>query len=71
MWQECFNTAKWIAIIAIILLVILWGVGAIIARLDDGSNWASSANAFMTEGAIANPLMTNNPLLKIMGITLS
>ena len=53
-----------------ILLVILWGAGAIIARFDDGSNWANSANTFLTNGMIAGPLMSNNPLLKLMGITI-
>lgn len=53
-----------------ILLVILWGAGAIIARFDDGSNWANSADAFLTNGMIAEPLMTNNPLLKLIHVTL-
>lgn len=53
-----------------ILLVLLWGVGALIARFDDGSNWAHSADTFLTGGTIANPLMLNNPFLKLMGITL-
>ena len=53
-----------------ILLALVWGAGALIAHFDDGSNWAYSANAFMTEGTIAEPLMVNNPFLKLMGITL-
>ena len=53
-----------------ILLVILWGAGAIIAHFDDGSNWANAADTFMTEGVIASPLMSNNPLLKLMGLTI-
>lgn len=53
-----------------ILLVLLWGAGAIIAHFDDGSNWANSANVFLTNGTLAGPLMTHNPLLKLMGITI-
>ena len=53
-----------------ILLAILWGVGALIAHFDDGANWANTADNFMINGMIANPLMTNNPLLKLMHITL-
>ena len=59
-----------LVIMLAILLALLWGVGALIARFDDGANWAHSADNFMTEGVIAKPLMTNNPLLKLMGITL-
>lgn len=50
-----------------ILLVLLWGVGAIVARYDDGANWAHTANSFMTNGTLAGPLMSNNPLLKLIG----
>lgn len=53
-----------------ILLAILWGVGALIAHFDDGANWANTADNFMIKGMIANPLMTNNPFLKLMHITL-
>lgn len=53
-----------------ILLVILWGAGALIAHFDDGANWANTADNFLTSGMLANPLMCNNPLLKLMGITL-
>ena len=54
----------------VILLAILWGVGALIAHFDDGANWANTADNFLTNGMIAGPLMTNNPFLKLMGITL-
>ncbi len=53
-----------------ILLVLLWGVGALVARFDDGANWANAADNFMIKGLIAEPLMTNNPFLKLMGVTL-
>ncbi|GEM_PF-2446621 len=53
-----------------ILLVILWGAGAIVARFDDGANWAHAADEFMIKGAIAKPLMLNNPLLKLIHVTL-
>ncbi len=53
-----------------ILLVLLWGVGAVIAHFDDGANWANSADSFMLKGMIAKPLMTFNPFLKLIGITL-
>ena len=53
-----------------ILLVILWGVGALIAHFDDGTNWAHTADTFMINGMIANPLMTFNPFLKLMNVTL-
>ena len=53
-----------------ILLVIVWGAGAIIAHFDDGSNWANTANVFLTDGMLAGPLMSNNPLLKLMGLTI-
>jgi len=52
-----------------ILLVLVWGVGAILARFDDGANWAHSANVFLTDGMLAKPLMTNNPLLKLIGVS--
>lgn len=54
----------------VLLLVILWGVGALIAHFDDGTNWANSADAFLINGVIAKPLMANNPLLKLMNVTL-
>ncbi len=54
----------------VLLLVILWGVGALIAHYDDGTNWANSADAFLINGVIAKPLMANNPLLKLMNVTL-
>ena len=54
----------------VILCAVFWGVGAIIANYDDGSNWAHAADNFMTKGVIAKPYMTNNPLLKLMHITL-
>ena len=50
-----------------ILLVLLWGVGVLMAHFDDGANWANSANTFMTSGTIAEPLMTFNPFLKLIG----
>jgi len=53
-----------------ILLVILWGAGAIIAHFDDGANWANTANVFLTDGMLSGPLMAANPLLKLMGITI-
>ena len=53
-----------------ILLVILWGAGALVAHFDNGSNWANTADNFMINGMIAKPLMCNNPLLKLMHITL-
>ena len=53
-----------------ILLALLWGVGALIAHFDDGANWANTADNFMINGMIAEPLMTNNPFLKLMNITL-
>ena len=53
-----------------LLLVILWGAGALIAHFDNGENWANAADNFMIKGVIANPLMCNNPLLKLMHITL-
>ena len=53
-----------------IMLVLLWGVGALIAHFDDGSNWAHSADNFMTKGVIAEFVMTKNPFLTLMGITL-
>ena len=53
-----------------ILLALLWGVGALIAHFDDGANWANTADNFMINGTIAGPLMTNNPFLKLMHITL-
>ena len=52
-----------------ILLVLLWGVGALLAHYDDGANWAHSANVFMTDGILAKPLMTINPLLKLIGVS--
>ena len=53
-----------------ILLVLFWGVGALIARFDDGSNWAYEADAFLTNGVIAKPFMEFNPFLKLVGVTL-
>ena len=53
-----------------LLLVLLWGVGALIAHFDNGSNWANTADNFMINGLIAKPIMCNNPLLKLMHITL-
>ena len=40
----------------VILLAIFWGAGALVARFDNGANWAHEANNFMT----------NNPLLKFI-----
>ena len=54
----------------VILVAILWGVGALIAHFDDGTNWANSADAFLTNGVIAGPFMSFNPFLKLMGVTL-
>ena len=54
----------------IILLILLWGVGVLIANYDDGDNWAHSADSFLTNGVIAKPLMANNPLLKIIPVKL-
>lgn len=54
----------------VVLLVILWGVGVLIAHFDDGTNWANSADAFLTNGVIAQPFMTFNPFLKLIGVTL-
>lgn len=53
-----------------ILLALVWGAGALVAHFDDGSNWAYTANSFMTEGMLAGPLMSFNPFLKLMGVTL-
>jgi len=53
-----------------ILLIIFWGVGALVARFDDGANWAHDADAFFLNGTIAEPLMANNPLLKLINVTL-
>lgn len=53
-----------------ILLALFWGVGALIAHFDDGANWANTADTFMIKGVIAEPLMTNNPFLKLMHVTL-
>ena len=50
-----------------ILLVLLWGVGVVMAHFDDGANWANSANSFITSGTIAEPLMSFNPFLKLIG----
>ena len=54
----------------VIMLAILWGVGTLIAHFDDGGNWANSADAFLIKGVLAEPLMTNNPVLKLIGVTL-
>ncbi len=53
-----------------ILLAILWGVGALIAHFDDGANWANTVDNFMINGKLAEPLMLNNPFLKLMHVTL-
>ena len=53
-----------------ILLALFWGAGALIAHFDDGANWANQADTFMINGMIAEPLMLNNPFLKLMNITL-
>ena len=50
-----------------ILLVLLWGVGVLLAHFDSGDNWANSAYTFMTDGVIAKPFMTFNPFLKLLG----
>ena len=54
----------------VIITIILWGVGALIANFDNGSNWAHETDSFLTNGVIAEPFMQNNPLLKLMDITL-
>ena len=54
----------------VIFLAILWGAGVIIARFDDGSNWANKADAFLLNGVIAQPFMQANPLLKLINVTL-
>lgn len=54
----------------VILTVILWGAGALIAFFDDGSNWANDADAFLLNGVIAEPFMTNNLFLKLIDVTL-
>ena len=55
---------------AVIFLAILWGAGAVIARFDDGANWANGVDTFFLNGAIAGPIMQNNPLLKLINVTL-
>jgi len=54
----------------VILVAIFWGAGALIAHFDDGANWAHTADTFITNGVVAEPFMTNNPILKLMNITL-
>ena len=49
-----------------ILLALFWGSGALVARFDNGANWAHTANSFMTTGTVAEPFMTNNPILKLI-----
>ena len=59
------------AVISLVLLVaIFWGAGALLAYFDDGANWAHTADEFITKGVIAKPFMENNPLLKIINVTL-
>ncbi len=59
-----------LVLILALLLIILWGVGLLIAHFDDGSNWANKVDTFITKGVVAKPLMENNPLLKIINVTL-
>jgi len=54
----------------LIFLVIIWGIGALVARFDDGSNWANSIDAFFLNGPISKAFMSGNPFLKMMHITL-
>ena len=59
------------AVITLVIFVaLLWGAGAVIARFDDGSNWAYKADSFLLNGVIAKPFMQANPLLKILNVTL-
>ena len=51
----------------VILLVLFWGVGTLVAYFDSGDNLLTDANAFLTQGVIAQPFMEANPLLKLLG----
>lgn len=52
-------------------LVLLWGVLAILARLDNGGNWATKATEFMMNGKISNFVVYKiNPFLKLMKLKL-
>ena len=51
----------------VIFVAIAWGVGLLGARFDNGSNWATSLNAFIMNGKIAAPFMQANPFLKLLG----
>ncbi|MBP5405471.1 MAG: hypothetical protein J6Y74_05995 [Clostridia bacterium] len=59
------------AVITLVIFVaLLWGAGVLIARFDDGANWAYKADAFLLDGVIAKPFMQANPLLKLINVTL-
>jgi len=53
-----------------IFVALMWGFGAVVARFDDGSNWAYSLDNMFFAGMISKPFMTMNPLLKLLGIAL-
>ncbi|MCR4726482.1 MAG: hypothetical protein K5753_04595 [Clostridia bacterium] len=54
-----------------VLLAVFWGAGLAIAHFDDGEgNWAHTADTFLLNGVISEPLFKNNPLLKIINVTL-
>ena len=58
------------AVNVVIFVALVWGFGAVVARFDDGANWATSINTFLLNGSIAGPFMQANPILKLLGITL-
>jgi len=53
-----------------IFAALIWGLGLVVTRFDDGANWASSLNSLFLEGQIAGPFMQANPFLKILGLTI-
>ncbi|MBQ9370152.1 MAG: hypothetical protein IJU10_03655 [Clostridia bacterium] len=59
-----------LAVSIAIFVAILWGFGGIVARFDNGSNWANTIDNMFLEGKLAKPFMCANPLLKLLGLTL-
>ena len=55
----------------VILLVLLWGIGAWFAHFDNGSNWANGVDTYLTtKGPLCSFIMVHNPFLKLMHVTI-